>query len=46
VATSSAFGQSFADETAELPGIDGEPVEWHLSAIAFLGLVDGMTEPA
>ncbi|MDV6291464.1 TetR/AcrR family transcriptional regulator [Rhodococcus aetherivorans] len=28
-----------------LPGIDDEPVEWHLSAAAFLGVVDLMVEP-
>jgi AcrR family transcriptional regulator len=43
IATGSAFGAPFPDETVERPGLDGEPVVWHLSAIGFLGLVDGMT---
>jgi len=34
------------DARVELPGIDGKPVSWHLSAIAFLGVVDVMTEIA
>lgn len=44
IATSSAFGQHFPEEEQERPGIDGTPVIWHLSAVAFLALVDGMTE--
>ncbi|WP_255784565.1 TetR/AcrR family transcriptional regulator [Mycobacteroides abscessus] len=27
------------------PGIDGQPVEWHLAAVGFLGIVDEMVEP-
>jgi AcrR family transcriptional regulator len=45
IATGSAFGQHFPEETTELPGLDGEKVTWHLSAIAFAALVDGMTRP-
>lgn len=33
------------DARVRLPGLDGEPVSWHLAAIAFLGVVDVMTEP-
>jgi AcrR family transcriptional regulator len=28
-----------------LPGIDGEPVEWHLAAVGFLAILDAMVEP-
>lgn len=27
-----------------LPGIGGAEVQWHLSAVALMALVDGMTE--
>ncbi|MFJ6653863.1 TetR/AcrR family transcriptional regulator [Microbacterium sp. NPDC091313] len=46
IATGSAFGQHFPEEEQERAGIDGTPVVWHLSAVAFLALVDGMTEPS
>lgn len=46
VATTRAFGPTVPDEVLTLPGLEGEPVEWHLSAVAFVALVDGMTEPA
>jgi AcrR family transcriptional regulator len=45
IATNRAFGPEVPDQTLTLPGIDGEPVEWHLAAAAFMALVDGMTEP-
>lgn len=28
-----------------MPGITDEPVEWHVAAVGFLAVVDGMTEP-
>jgi AcrR family transcriptional regulator len=45
IATSAAFGPPSTADVLLLPGIDGDPVEWHLVSVAFLGLVDGMTEP-
>ena len=44
VATGPAFGQPLVAEWVALPGIDGADVQWHLSAIALMALVDGMTE--
>lgn len=44
VATGPAFGQPLTAEWVGLPGIDGADVQWHLSAIALMALVDGMTE--
>jgi AcrR family transcriptional regulator len=37
--------QKIVDEPIRLPGIDGEPVDWHLAAVGFLAIVDAMTEP-
>lgn len=46
IATNRAFGPpNAADELLTFPGVDGEPVEWHVAAVAFLALVDGMTDP-
>ncbi|WP_435526907.1 hypothetical protein [Microbacterium aurantiacum] len=44
VATGPAFGQPLAAEWVALPGIGGAEVQWHLSAVALMALVDGMTE--
>lgn len=45
IATSRAFGPTVPDEVLSLPGPDGTAVDWHLSSVAFLALVEGMTEP-
>lgn len=45
IATNRAFGPAMPDQIVDLPGIDGELVEWHLAAVAFLALIEGMTEP-
>ena len=37
-------GSEDADATFLLPGLDGEPVEWHLAALTFLAMVLEMTE--
>jgi AcrR family transcriptional regulator len=46
IATTGAFGPPTGAETLILPGVDGDPVEWHLVSVAVVGLIDGMTEPA
>jgi AcrR family transcriptional regulator len=38
------FGAPVASETIVLPGIDGEPVEWTLVAVAYLAMLEGLTE--
>lgn len=43
-ATNRAFGPAEPEDLLTLPGIDGEPTEWHLAAVAFLALIEGMTE--
>jgi len=30
------------NQTIRLPGIDGELVEWHLSAVGYLAIIDAM----
>jgi AcrR family transcriptional regulator len=38
------MGSPIADEPILAPGIDGEPVEWTLAALAYLALIEGLTE--
>jgi AcrR family transcriptional regulator len=44
IATDRAFGPAVPEKLLTLPGIDGEPVEWHLASVAFFALIEGMTE--
>lgn len=37
--------QTIVNKPILLPGIDGEPVEWHLAAVGFLAIIDAMVEP-
>jgi len=46
IATDRAFGPDQPEQFVTLPGIDGDPVEWNLAAVAFLALIEGMTESA
>lgn len=39
------FGAPVANEKLQLPGIDGEPVEWTLVAVAYLAMLENLTEP-
>lgn len=39
------IGSPVADEVVTLPGIDGEPVEWTVVAIAYLAMLENLTEP-
>lgn len=39
------LGTAIGDEIVIVPGIDGEPVEWTVAALAYLALIDGLTEP-
>jgi AcrR family transcriptional regulator len=39
------MGAPVADDVILAPGIDGEPVEWTLAALAYLAVIDGFTEP-
>jgi AcrR family transcriptional regulator len=40
------MGSAIGDDTVLAPGIDGEPVEWTLTSLAYLALLEGLTEPA
>jgi AcrR family transcriptional regulator len=39
------IGAPVVDEIILAPGIDGEPVEWTLVALAYLAIIEGLTEP-
>lgn len=39
------MGSTIGDDTILAPGIDGEPVEWTLTSLAYLAMLDGLTEP-
>ncbi len=44
LATRILIGNDVADTRALLPGVDGDPVEWHLAALGVRAVIDGMTE--
>jgi AcrR family transcriptional regulator len=46
MASKRLIGVADADGTVVRPGIDGEPVEWEVTALAFSVLLDGLTRPA
>jgi AcrR family transcriptional regulator len=46
MASKRLIGVEDADGTVTRPGIDGEPVEWEVTALAFSVIIDGMTRPA
>lgn len=45
MASKRLVGVDGVDSTVTRPGIDGEPVEWDVTALAFSALLDGLTRP-
>jgi AcrR family transcriptional regulator len=45
MASKRLIGITDADGTVQRDGIDGAPVEWEITALAFAGMVEGLTEP-
>ena len=45
VVTRRRMGSPARDEVIIAPGIDGEPVEWTIAALAYLAMIEGLTEP-
>ncbi|WP_369045518.1 TetR/AcrR family transcriptional regulator [Sinomonas sp. P10A9] len=45
LAQRSLVNPEVVDTPVVLPGIDGDPVEWHLSAVGVMAVLDEMTEP-
>ncbi|WP_159501585.1 TetR family transcriptional regulator [Microbacterium sp. 18062] len=45
IASKRLIGIPDADGVVLRPGIDGEPVEWELAALAFAAMIDGLTRP-
>ena len=39
------LGAQILSEPVMWPGLDGEPVEWHMASIGFLAVIENMTEP-
>ena len=46
MASKRLVGVEGVDGTVTRPGIDGEPVEWDVTALAFSVMLDGLTRPA
>ena len=45
IVTHRRMGAPSASEVLIAPGMDGEPVEWTLAALAYLAMIEGLTEP-
>ncbi|MBZ4486890.1 TetR family transcriptional regulator [Microbacterium sp. cx-55] len=45
MASKRLIGVTDADSTVTRPGLDGEPVEWEVTALAFAAMLDGLTRP-
>jgi AcrR family transcriptional regulator len=46
MASKRLVGIDDADGVVTRPGIDGDPVEWEVTALAFSAMLDGLTRPA
>lgn len=46
MASKRLVGVAEADGVVTRPGIDGEPVEWEITALAFAGMLEGLTRPS